>query len=271
MIKKIKLAAKEFMKDNALTYSAALAFYTLLFITPLFIFILITLGIFIDTNFVSQTFLNYIGEFVGDQIKNVLEIILRNTQGYTINFNSIISFLILLAGATALINHLQTGLNNIWNIDHKTKSKRKKVKNYFKKRLVSLLIILVAVAIIIAFFIISIFLENISNAINLNPSLINLLIYIIMFFSMALFFAFLFNFMPNTNIKHKGMWKGAFFTSFLFLIGQGLIGIYLKYSNARGFSGIIGSLILFLLWIYYSSAVFYFGAEYTYISNKRIT
>jgi membrane protein len=175
-----------------------------------------------------------------------------------------------LFGALGVFIELKESLNMIWGIEVKP---GKSLKLFFKNRLLTFPLIfaigfLLILSLLISF-IIGIFTNYIESKI---PELSSILQYSDVIVSIIIFtilFGMLFKFLPDAFVKWSYVWQGALFTSILFNIGKYLIGVYLGNTYYGNVYGAAGSLVLILIWIYYSSLIFFFGAEFTYVIRMK--
>ncbi len=269
----INITLKRWLKANPFQYGGALAFYILLSLGPALLIITSTTGYIIGEKTVKKVILSKAQKYIGIKGAKLIQSVIRNSKTDTSGpLSTFISFLVIILGATAVFSQIQYALNQIWESPPK---QGKSIFIFFKGRAKSLLMIFcIAIIILISFImntgllIISILLKNIVPP-NLN--LLKLASFSISFFVITLLFAAIYKLLPDIKISWSDVWIGSAITSALFLIGQYLISIYLSYSNVVSFYGAAGSLALFMLWIFYSSVIFFIGAEFTHVYANRKT
>lgn len=253
----LKLAAVDFSKDDAMTLAGALAFYAALSMAPLLLILLAVtslLGPDIQKQVIQQV-QNVSGEQAGSVIGQIVQ---RGGQQRSAGLiSAIIGFVVLLFSASGAFVQMQHSLNRIWSVEAKSGG----VWAWLRKRVLSLGLILgiglilllslgVSAAINMAFAGTSGYLWQIVNAVGM------LIIY-------TLLFALIYKLLPDVQIAWKDVWWGAMVTAVLFEIGRYLIGLYLGRSGVGSPYGAAGSLVVLLVWIYYASIIFFFGAELT--------
>jgi membrane protein len=256
-----------FLANNDFNLSAALAFYMIISIVPFFALVFIIAGIFIDVQLISQSIISVINTFLGGGLSNIFETVLLNSRLYQISTASLVGLIFLLVGATALVNHLQYGINIVWGTKQKKiRGKRKKIEKISKKRVKSLFIIFISVLLLIFFFFLSLLINLFSF---LYVDYLQYFNYLLWFFFIVFLFSFLFKFLPEKRPRFTDVVYGSFVTSLFFVIGQILIGLYFMFIDVGSVFGAFGGIIVLLIWLYYTSAVFFFGAEFTYLSIKN--
>ena len=175
------------------------------------------------------------------------------------------SVITLVIGATSIFMEIQDSLNIIWRV--KAKPKKGWVK-MLTNRLISFSMIISLGFLLIVSLIISALIAALSNRIThyfpgFTIQLFNLINIGITFIVISVLFGIIFKFLPDAKIGWRDVRNGAFFTSLLFMLGKYLIGIYIQTTGTGSTYGAAGSLIVILVWIYYTSAILYFGAEFT--------
>jgi len=255
-----------FINDNGLKLSASLAYYTIFSLAPLIIILIsITSLVLRDFNY-NDTFYAHLSQFMGqDAVKELQQIVTGLQLSGKSGTALIIGISILLLGASSMFVEIQDSLNIIWNV--KSKPKKGWLK-WLQNRFLSFSLIialgfllLVSLVIDVAVNALSTRLEHFLPYVTVTVfQLINLFISLIV---IAVLFGIVFKFLPDVKIKWRDVRSGAIFTAILFMLGQYLIGLYLKYTAQGSGYGAAGSLIVILVWIYYTSAILYIGAEFT--------
>ncbi len=178
--------------------------------------------------------------------------------------STVIGVVALLFGAGGVVGQLQTSLNTIWGVDPKT---GQGIWGFIRQRVVSyamvlaigfLLVVSLAVSALLAGF--SQWLGGLVGGAEIVGHLLD---FLVSFVFITALFALIYKFLPDVRIQWRDVWIGAAITSVLFSIGKSLIGIYLGKSGVSSAYGAAGSLITVLLWVYYSSLIFFLGAEFT--------
>ncbi len=256
---------KDFIADDALKFSASLSYYSVFSIAPVLIIIIGLTRLFFDEQSVSTEIYKQFSELMGDDAaKTVQQAIYSIKHQQQSLLTTIIGTVTLLVGATGVFTELQDSLNKIWSV--KTTVTKGWLK-YLINRLISFSMILTLGFLLMVSLLINALIALLSNryftVLNewqwLSLLINNLIILIIVTF----LFAFIFKFLPDVKLRWRNVITGAFFTSILFFIGKYLIATYLSKTIAATAFGAAGSLALILLWVYYSSAILFLGAEFT--------
>lgn len=269
MFELIKKTVNAFIDDDCPAMAAALAYYTVFSLPPLLAIIVAIAGAVFGAeavgNAIRQQATTMIGQGAADQIQTMMAETNRQTGGAW--WKVIGSVLLLLFGATTAFGQLQSALNRTWQV--KPDPNAGGVKSFVGKRLLSFGLILVLGFLMLVSLVISAFvaaaggwLENGMGGAVSAPILevINLAAALAI---VTALFAAMFKYLPDAKIEWRNVLIGAFLTAVLFVLGKGLIAWYIGASDAGSAYGAAGSLILILVWIYYSSMIVLLGAEFT--------
>ena len=255
-----------FNDDNGLKLSASLAYYTVFSIAPLLFLLIAIVGLFPVAK--SDSLYQEIGQYVG---KDASIQIHDTVIGLKLSGKSTIGFIIgavsLLLGASSIFIEIQDSLNMIWRV--KAKPKRGWVK-LLQNRFLSFSLIISLGFLLLASLLIGIVMDALSTRIeHFLPIItglvlkgVNLAITAVV---ISTLFAIIFKFLPDVKIRWKDVRAGAFFTALLFMLGQYLIGLYIQGTAQGSVYGAAGSIIVILVWIYYTAAILYMGAEFTQV------
>jgi membrane protein len=259
---------KKFSNDNVVKLSAALAYYTVFSLAPMLIVIIGIGSIFYGREAMEGQIFDQIKNIVGAETAQQIQEILRKSALKSNNFfAAAIGLITLLAGAGGMFGEIQDSINMIWGLKADPK---KGFMNIVVNRITSFSMVLVLGFILLVSLVFNALLESLFKNLNafLPESLISklyVLDYAVMISVIALFFACVFKVLPDARIKWKDIWLGAFVTSGLFLLGEYIIAYYLAHYAGISSYGAAGSMIVLLLWVYYSSIILYFGAEFTQV------
>lgn len=270
-------AAMRWSEDKASIFAAALAYYTVFSLAPLLVLGVAIAGRILRESNVQDIILQYANESLGPQITDLIAQLLAggstwNTSGV---WATIISTLILLWGATGVFNHLKRALNTIWGVEPELPTGLHGVIYFIKTRGLASLMVLGVGFLFVAAFVLNTFMATLDQfilkwfpnaALNIDNSLISFLLSWVV---PATAFAIIFKALPDAKVAWRDVWAGAVVTAVLFAIGNYGISIYLRFSSAASAYGAAGSLIVMLLWIYYSAQIFFYGAEFTQIFANR--
>jgi membrane protein len=269
VLKLIKRAASNFMNDRCQSMAAALAYYTTFSLPPLLLLLLLMLGSIIDRETLETGIQSQLGNLMGPAgAAQVKEIIQQGKENGTNGFlPTTLSILALAFGATGVFGELQAALNTAWKVAPDPKAGG--LKSFIVKRILSFGIVLgIAFVLLVSLALsalISAFGGVVSNMFDsgLSPAILFAFDLLLSFIIFTGVFGGIFKFLPDAEIGWKDVEVGALGTTVLFLLGKFLIGLYLGNSNPGEAFGAAGSLAVLLVWVYYSSMILLFGAEFT--------
>lgn len=260
----LKRSAIAFDDDNAFKLSASLSYYTIFAMGPLLFFVISLSGFFYGKEAsegrIYAQFKDLIG---GDAAMQIQDIIANARSGYDSTTGAIIGGIILFIGATGVFTEIQSSINYIWSV--KAKPRRGWVK-YLGNRLLSFSLVVGLGFLLLVSLIINALLTLVNQRILQkfpNNEYFNLLNTLILLAVITALFAVIYKVLPDAKIAWRDAWIGSAFTAVLFLIGKFMIGFYLGKSNIGEVYGAAASIIIILVWVYYSSVILYFGAEFT--------
>ena len=257
-----KLAFKGWKADNCLSMGAALAFYSLLSIGPLLVLVITLSGLVIGRDAAYDLLMDQMSGLLGDTgaqgVQTVLQSASKDKQGIV---QTVVSFVLLVIGATTVFGELQDDLNRIWKCKA---DKRSGIWAQVRKRLLSFGLILVIGFLLLTSLVVSAAIsymggqwfggnERVARLLELGSSLL----------VMTGLFALTFKILPERRIPWGDVAFGAFVTAVLFSIGKYLIGLYIGKSAIASDFGAAGTVVVVIVWVYYSSQIFFLGAEFT--------
>ncbi len=275
----IKQSFSDFIDNKVLKLSAALAFYTIFSLPAMLIIVIAVSDVFYGRAAIEGSLYKEIAAFVGAEVALQIQNTIRSAAlSKTSFFATMVGVITLLVGATSVFSEIQDSINHIW----KLKAKPRKGMGFLKvliNRLLSFSIVVsLGFLLLVSLLINGVMDALIDRLTQLFPGLKVMLVYvfnIILTFSITtLLFAIIFKVLPDARIKWKHVRAGAFTTAILFMAGKFLIGFYLGHSRLSSIYGTAGSVIVMLLWVYYSAMILYFGAVFTHVyathSGSRI-
>jgi membrane protein len=271
-----KLSYQEWNEDHASRLAAALAYYTIFSLAPLLIIAIAVAGLLWQRDAVQQQVLNQIGGLVGTQGQTFVEGLLQNAsrpgQGIVA---TIIGIVTLLFGALGAFNALQTSLNTIWGVEEKKVAGLwNTIRHQIINRFLSFAMILGIGFLLLVSLIVSTGLTALGtwlgSVLPFQQLILQVINLVLSIGFVTVLFAFIFKFLPDAEIAWRDVWVGAFFTAVLFSVGKTVIGLYLGSSAVATTFGAAGSLVIMLLWIYYSAQILFFGAEFTQVYANRL-
>jgi membrane protein len=268
----LKQVINEFIDDKALKFSASLSYYTVFSIAPFLAIIISFSGYFFGREAVQGEIYPQINELVGhDAALQIQQMITNIHLSKTSLFATILSFAVLIVGATGIFSEIQDSINFIWNL--KSKPKRGLLKMLINRLISFSLIISLGFLLMV-----SLLLNTVVDA--LSKQLLKLMpgrgVYVVdvvnnclMFMLVSLLFGIIFKVLPDAKIRWKDVMVGSVATAVLFMVGKFCIGFYLGHSNLSSVYGTAGSIIIVMVWVYYSAVILYFGAEFTKVYAKH--
>ena len=269
----IREALLSWHRDKVSRLAAALAFYALFSIAPALLIIIAVASAMVGESAARQETLVFLESQLGiERAAFVLSIGARANRELSGTLGTLIGAGVLLFGATILFAELRNALNDIWNVVHPP-GKRKAVKRYLTSRLLAFLMVLSLGGLLSAAVLANTALNAAGRLLGryfeIPGFLLQLGALLIAFALMTLLFATIFKVLPEADIRWGDVWLGAFVTALLLSLGNYLIGLYLGRSSLASIYGAAGSLVLVLVWIYYSLRVFLLGAQFTAVYARQ--
>ena len=261
-----------FIEDRALTMSAALAYYTVFAMAPLLIILISLASFFYGEDAINRKLFQEINGLVGNQIAlQIQDIIRRISLQKDSTFAVILGVIALFVGTTGVFIEIQDSMNQIWRVKAKPE---KGWKMMLTNRVLSFSMVISLGFMLIASLIINGLILALSTQLSqyfpdLTILVINIFNVALTFIIISALFAVIFKFLPDVEIDWKDVRIGAFFTVTLFIVGKFIIGIYIEKVAPGSAYGAAGSIIVILVWVYYTSAILYFGAEFTQVYSER--
>ena len=268
--KVIKELVAEFFESNVMKLSGSLAFFTVFSLPGLLIIIIWFSNLFYGHEVVEKSVYTQIEGFVGhDAALNIQQTIHNATQAASSNFATIVGIASLIIGATSVFGEIQDSINLIW----KLKARPRKGWAWLKlivNRLLSFSMIITLGFILLVSLVLNGAMDLLlNNVMEQFPQLTVILVYVInlilTFLISTFIFGAIFKVLPDARVEWKHVRMGSVVTAFLFMVGKFLISYYLGHSRMTSAYGAAGSIIVILLWVYYSSIILYFGAVFTHV------
>ena len=262
----IKEVFSEFSADNIFKYSASLAYYTVFSVAPILLIIISLSGLFFGKEAAQGRVYHELNGLIGSVAALQIQETIRNIHLTGNSFiATVTSIVLLIIAATTIFGEVQDSLNKMWGLKIKTK------KVWWKlilSRLISFsLIITIGVIMSISLIlnaVVTAFGRFIARYIeNYSLYLIEFINDVLSFLIAAFLFSLLFKILPDAKIKWKDVVIGGLVTAVFFTLGKVGIGFYLGKSNLTSLYGAAGSIIIFMVWVYYSAVILYLGAEFT--------
>jgi len=257
--------------DNVGQQGAALSFFTVLSLSPLLILVVVLSSFGFGREAASGHLVSQIRGLIGIEGAKFVQSLI--TSAYKSESNvpaAIFSVVMLLVGASAVFISLRDSLNTIWRIQQKPMGI---IRAFLRGRFLSFAMILGIGFLLLVSLVLSAVLaamsDRVSKPLPILGGVVSLLDFIISFVGITVIFAFMFKFLPAAIMKWKDVWVGAAVTSLLFSIGKLLIGLYLGNGAIGSTFGAASSLVIIMLWAYYSSQIILLGAEFTRLYAMR--
>ena len=258
------------INENALEWGAALAYYTAFSIAPLLVIALTITGVFYEGDSLSYIHAQ-ISSLVGDNAATATIGAIRSIRSSNSGtFASLISVLMLLVGASTVFGQLQNVLNRIWGVQPKPGHFW---RDLFKQRILSFAMVFGVGFLLLVSLILSALLALLTDYLShLLPGagiVWQLFDAGFSFSLIAFLFAAIFKIVPDVDIHWRDVWLGGVLTAALFVIGKTAIAYYLGRSGVESAYGAAGSVLVLLAWVYYSSQILFFGAEFTKLHSEE--
>ncbi len=266
----LKDAVQTWLDDNVPRMGASLAFYTVLAISPLLLIFIAIVGLIFGQEAASGHVVAQMEAMTGrEAAKTIQEIIAAAQKPSDSLFAAFVGVLTLIIGTSGLFGELQAALNAIWNAP----PARGGFTQLARARILSFGMVLVTGFLLLVSLVVSAVLAAMGGYfVGLLPDLAPLLEavnFVVTLGMVTTLFAMIFKFLPDVHIAWRDVWVGAFITALLFSIGKLAIGLYLGRSGVGSAYGAAGSLVVLLVWVYYSAQILLFGAVMTQIVATR--
>lgn len=271
----LKETFDDWNKDRAPRLAAALSYYTVFSIAPFLIVVIAIAGLIAGPDAIRGRLDEQIQGLIGPEGADMVQEMIQNVSKPAENvFASIIGIVTLTLGAAGLFGQLQDALNTVWGVAPKP---GRGIMGTLKDRFLSFAMVMGIAFLLLVSLVASSVIAGISNWVaGLIPGwndgmqfVLQLINFVLSFGIITLLFATMYKVLPDAQIKWRDVWIGAAFTALLFTIGKTLLGIYIGNSGALSTYGAAGSLIIILLWIFYSAQILLFGAEFTQVYAMR--
>ena len=256
---------KGFSEDKIPKYSAALAYTTVFSFGPLLVVIIFLCSIFFGQEATQGRIYDQMVQFVGQDAALQLQTIIKNASlSNKGSLAAIIGIITLILGATAVFAEIQDSINTIWGLKAKPK---KGLLKLLRNRFLSFSVVVSLGFLLLVSLAVSTVIEGLSDRLKASfPNVTVVIFYIlnllISFVVITALFGLIFKVLPDAKTKWKDIWPGALASGILFMIGKFAISFYIGRSDIGSTYGAAGSLVVLLLWVYYSSMILYLGAEF---------
>ena len=269
----LKNALLRFIKEDTFTQSAALAYYMVFSLPPMLLIIFWTVGLWYKEAIVREAVFDEFGVLIGqDGAKQLMTTIEGLSSSKPTWGAAIIGMVTLLFMISTVFVTIKQELNRIFEVEV-NKSLKQGIWMMLLDRFLSIAMLSVFGLILTLSMVVSAIITSFSEMIKdwigdytewlmfINSVAVNLIV-------LTLLFALTYRYMPDSRLKWSDTWFGAFFTAILFVAGKALIAFFIANSQAANFYEAAGSILVLMLWVFYTSAIFYFGANVTYSRAK---
>ncbi len=267
----LKQVFSEFVEDDVLKYSASLAYYTIFSIAPVIIVIISVCGVLFGKEAIQNQLYGQINELVGSSAAAQIQDTIKNIHLTGSNiFATTVGIIVLLIGATGIFGEVQDSLNKIWGLRLK---KRKIWWKLILNRLLSFSLIICLGFVMMVSLLLNALVSAFGNFLaryfsEFSVIFIQITDNVLTFVITTFLFSLMFKVLPDAKIKWKDVFVGGFITALFFTLGKLAIGYYLGSSNIATIYGAAGSVMIVMVWVYYSSIILYLGAEFTKVYAK---
>lgn len=259
----LKEAARGWIEHRAQRLGASLAFYTTLALAPLSIIAIAVAGYFFSEDAARGGIVGQIENFVGRETAIAIETLIEKaSEPHQSRIATVISIVLLCFGATGVFVELKDSLDTIWEVKHKPGlglwSMAKTQMLAFAVVVSTGFLLLVSLLLTV---ILTAFTQWLGQWLPVPVWTAYLLDLLVSFLLITFLFALLFKLLPDVSASWRSVGIGAVVTAFLFMLGKFLIGVYVRKAGIGSVYGAAGSIVVVLIWTYYSSLILFFGAE----------
>jgi membrane protein len=267
----VKQTGGDFVDDEGPRLAAALAYYSLLSIAPLLVLAVSVAGLALDEEAARGSIATELASVVGPDAASAIQTIVQHAKAPTSGLvGSAFGIVVLLFGASGVFGELQSALNTIWEVAPKP---GRGLMGLVKDRLFSFAMVMGVAFLLLVSMVMSAALAAIGsffeNTLPGGEPVWQLVNFAISLGVVTALFALLFKTVPDAVVRWHDVWIGAFVTALLFSLGKFLIGVYLGKSGISSTYGAAGSVVLFVVWVYYSAIIMLIGAEFTQVYAQR--
>jgi len=268
----LKETGVRWTEDKASALAAALAYYSLFSLAPLVLIAVAVAGLVFGQQAAEGQLYSQLAGLMGDSSAKALQGIVANLHQE--KSGGIVATLLGLAtlffGATGVFAQLQDSMNTIWKAKSPTTNG---ILDFLRVRLLSFSMVLGIGFMLLVSLVLSAILaalgEYLGNSLPGGAALGQALNATVSLVVVTVLFAMIYKLLPDTYVAWRDVWLGALVTSLLFTLGKFAIGVYLRRASVASSYGAAGSVVILLLWVYYSSMLLYFGAEFTHVYSMR--
>lgn len=267
----LRESAREWSKDNAPQLSAAVAYYTIFSLAPALVLAITIAGFVFGEKAARGEIVGTIDDLVGSvaarQIETMINEASRSDGGV---MATLLGLGALLFGASGVFYQLSNAMNQIWGVEQEAGGG---VRGVVKDRVAAFAVVLSVGFLLLVSLVVSAGLSAAGRLLQERVGGIGPFLPVIdiatSFAVVTVLFAVLYRYLPDTRIEWSSVWAGAAVTSFLFAVGKFGLGMYIGRSSVASTFGAAGSLAVVLIWLYFSAAIFFFGAEIAEVTARK--
>jgi membrane protein len=264
----IKETGAAWWEDKVPRLAASLAFFTILSASPLLVIVMAISGMVFGKKAVEGQLVEELRTLIGDQGGQAIQTMIASAQGPGSGLAMVVGVILLLIGASGVFAELQDSLNTIWNV---TPKPGRGVWGIIQDRFLSLVMVFGIGFLLLVTLVLSTGLAALTRVAGLEQTaaLGQVMNFILSFGVITVLFAITYKLLPDVKIGWRDVWVGAVVTAFLFTVGKLLIGLYLGHASLGSQYGAAGSVVVFVVWVYYSGQILLLGAEFTKVYAKH--
>lgn len=260
----LKSTYTEWGKDKAPIWGAALAYYTVFSLGPLLLVILAITGLFFGREAVRGDIFNQMKSFLGPDGAKTIELMIKGASKPTNGIiASLIGLITLILGASGIFGQMKQALNFIWKVQTKPHAGIMKIlmDRFINVSMIGVICFLLLVS-LVASASVSTLSTLLGGILPFPPILIEIINFLVSLSVTTVLFTLIYKVLPDIELPWQPAWVGGIFTALLFTLGKTLIGLYLGQGMLSSSYGAAASLITLLVWVYYTSQILFFGAEF---------
>lgn len=260
----------EWSEDDAAQLAAALSYYTLFSLAPILVVTIAIAGLVFGREAVQGMVVHHIAGLVGNDAATAIQDLIANASRPSSSiWASLVGFAVLLFGASGVVGQLKAALNRVWNVPMKSAG----FLGAIRERLTTFALVLGIGFVLLVSLVVNTGLvaaaTYVGNALPGDERIWLALNFIITVAVESFLFAMMFKYLPDTEVRWNEVRAGALATALLFELGKLLLGTYLGWAGVGSAFGAAGSLIVVLVWVYYSAQILFFGAEFTQVVARH--
>jgi membrane protein len=264
----------EWSDDKAPRLGASLAFYTLLSLAPLLIVLIAVAALAFGSQAARGQLAWQIQNLVGPEGAKAIQALLQASYKPSAGIiAAILGFLTLLWGASSVAVELRDALNTIWHVPSSDETRIESIRHFMRDRLYGFALVLGVGFLLFVSLLLNAFIaaagRYFGQYLAVPEAVLQAVTSVVSFVVITILFAAIYKVLPNVHLKWSDVIVGAAFTSFVFTLGKQLIALYLGKASIGSAYGAAGSLVIALVWVYYSAQLFFLGAEFTKVYTQR--